>query len=182
MGNSTNEIKKISSFIIVILPNLSFFIILGIIIVLFFFFRLPWILFPGKDVLYPWRIAELVVGTLLLIGGLYFFTWGLTTITRERASGKEIGKSIDNSTIITNGAFALCRHPITLGFIFLQPGIAFIFDFVPLMLMTPFYTPLLILLLFYEEKELIQRFGESYKNYKDRVPLLIPKIKKSNSL
>jgi protein-S-isoprenylcysteine O-methyltransferase Ste14 len=179
---SKNEKKKRSSFIIVILPNLLFFIDLGIIIILFFLFELPWILFSGKDVLYPLRLIELIVGTLLMIGGFYFFTWGLTTITRERASGKEINQSIDNSTLISDGAFALCRHPITLGFIFLMPGISFIFDFIPLMLMTPFYTPLLIFLLFYEEKELIQRFGASYKNYQDSVPLLIPRIKKSNSL
>jgi protein-S-isoprenylcysteine O-methyltransferase Ste14 len=176
------EIKKGSSFIIVILPNLLFFIVLGIILFLFFLFELPWILLPGNDVLYPWRLIELIAGTLLLIVGLYFFTWGLTTISRKRASGKEIGKSIDKSTLISDGAFAICRHPITLGFIFLMPGISFIFDFIPLMLMTPFYTPLLISLLFYEEKELIQRFGEGYRNYKGKVPLLIPRIKKSDSL
>jgi protein-S-isoprenylcysteine O-methyltransferase Ste14 len=180
--NPKNEKKNGSSFIIVIFPNLLFFIVLGIIIFLFFLFDLPWILFSGNDVTYPWRLIELIIGSLLMIGGLYFFTWGLTTITRERASGKEIGHSDENSTLISDGAFALCRHPITLGFIFLMPGISFIFDFIPLMLMTPFYTPLLISLLFYEEKELIQRFGERYKNYKDNVPLLIPRIKKSNSL
>lgn len=150
--------------------------------VLLILFELPWILFPGNDVTYPWRLIELIIGTLLMIGGLYFFTWGLTTITRERASGKEIGQSIEVSTLILDGAFGICRHPITLGFIFLMPGISFIFDFIPLMLMTPFYTPLLISLLFYEEKELVQRFGESYKSYKEKVPLLIPRIKKSNSL
>ena len=85
--------KKGSYFIIVILPNVSFFIVLGFIIFLFFLFELPWLIFPGYDASYPWRLIELSLGTLLMIIGLYFFTWGLTSITRARASGQEIAES-----------------------------------------------------------------------------------------
>jgi len=169
--------KKVSSFIIIVLPNLLFFIVLGIVIYLFFLFELPWIFFSGYDVSHPWRLIELILGTVLTIIGLYFFTWGLTTITKDRASGIEIDKTLEFSTLITDGAFALCRHPITLGFIFIMPGFAFIFDFIPLMLVTLIYIPMLISLLFYEEKELNQRFGEVYKNYKNKVPFLFPRIK-----
>ena len=184
MNNKKNFEKKSkkSAFIIVIFPNILFFIVLIILIYLFFLFELPWLIFPGFDVFHPLRLTELIIGTLLLIIGLYVFTWGLTTLSKDRASGVEIGKTIEHSTLISDGAFAFCRHPITLGFIFLMPGISFIFDFIPLMLMTPFYTPMLISLLFYEEKELIQRFAENYKSYKEKVPLLLPRIKRSNSL
>jgi protein-S-isoprenylcysteine O-methyltransferase Ste14 len=174
---SNEKEKKGSYFIIVVLPNLSFFIVLGILIYLFFLFELPWLFFPGYDVSFPLRLIELICGYLLTIGGLYFFTWGLTSITRVRASGREIGKTLEYSNLITSGAFAICRHPITLGFVLLLPGIGLIFDFIPLVLMTFVYNPLLIALLFYEEKELDQRFGDKYKDYKKNVPFLIPRFR-----
>ncbi|MFX0034238.1 MAG: methyltransferase family protein [Candidatus Hermodarchaeota archaeon] len=170
--------KKSSRFIIVIFPNVLFFIILGIMIYLWFLFELPWLFFPRYDVSFPLRLAELILGYLLTIGGLYFFTWGLTSITRARASGQEIGKSLEYSTLIKSGAFSICRHPITLGFIFILPGVSLIFDLIPLVLMTFIYNPMLIAILFYEEKELIQRFGENYIDYKKKVPFLIPCFKK----
>ncbi len=170
--------RNYSSFIIVIFPNLLFFIVLAILISIFFLFELPWLMFPGFDVSHPLRLIELIFGTLMVIIGLYIFSWGLVTITKNRASGYEIGKSSEESTLITDGAFAFCRHPITLGFIFIIPGIAFIFDFIPLIFLTFIYTPMLISLLFYEEQELIQRFGEAYREYMCKVPRLIPRIKK----
>jgi protein-S-isoprenylcysteine O-methyltransferase Ste14 len=176
---NSNVKKKGSYFIIVVFPNVLFFIVLGILIYLFFLFELPWIIFPGFDVTNLWRLFELILGTLLMIFGLFIFTWGLNTITRERASGKEIGKTLEYSTLITDGAFSFCRHPITLGFVFMMPGIALIFDFIPLILMTPIYSPMLISLLYYEEKELVQRFGKEYQKYKKEVPFLFPRLKKS---
>ncbi|MFX0031327.1 MAG: methyltransferase family protein [Candidatus Hodarchaeota archaeon] len=170
-----NNKKKYSRFIIVILPNVSFFIELGLITLLFLWFELPWLFLPNYDVLYPWRLVELIIGYLLTIFGIYFFTWGLTSISTARASGKEIGKTIENSKLITGGAFAICRHPISLGFVFILPGFTLIFDLVPFALLTIIYIPLLIALLTYEEKELHQRFGEEYVMYKERVPFLIPK-------
>jgi protein-S-isoprenylcysteine O-methyltransferase Ste14 len=155
--------KRYSSFVIVIFPNVLFFILLGIILLLFFLLKLPWLFFPGYDVTFPLRLIELIVGYLLSIGGLYFFTWGLTTITRVRASGKEIGESNERSTLITTGAFAVCRHPITLGFVLLLPGFSLIFDLIPLILL-------------YEEKELTHRFGKKYLEYRSKVPLLLPRI------
>lgn len=130
------------------------------------------------DVSYPLRFIELIVGSIMTIIGVHIFSWGLTTISTNRASGIEIGKTVEDSTLITDGAFSFCRHPITLGFLFIMPGIALIFDFIPMMLMTPIYSPMLISLLFYEEKELIRRYGDKYREYKNDVPFLIPRLAK----
>ena len=167
-----------SYFIIIIFPNVSFFVILGIIISFFILYELPWIFFPGYDVTYPLRLIELAIGSLMTIIGLHIFSWGLTTITTDRASGREIGKTLESPTLINYGAYSFCRHPITLGFLLIMPGIALIFDFIPLLLMTPIYSPILIATLLYEERELIQRYGENYLDYKRKVPFLIPRFKK----
>ena len=175
----TQNKNKGSYFLIVVFPNLLFFIVLGIIICIFFLLELPWLFFPRCDVSCLWRLIELILGYILTVIGLHVFSWGLTSITRARASGQEIGKTLEYSTLITSGAFAICRHPITLGFIFIMPGFAFIFDLIPLVVTTILYTPMLIALLFNEEKELNQRFGEQYKNYKNEVPFLIPRFKRN---
>ena len=176
---NTENKERLSYFIIIILPNVLFFIVLGIICYLFMLYDLPWILFPESDITDPMRLIELILGSLMLIIGLHIFSWGLTTISTDRASGIEIGKTLEESILITHGAFSFCRHPITFGFLFIMPGIAFIFDFIPLILMTPIYSPMLISLLFYEEKELIRRYGEKYTEYKRKVPFLIPRLKRS---
>jgi protein-S-isoprenylcysteine O-methyltransferase Ste14 len=175
----SEEKEKISYFIIIVFPNMLFFIVLGFLIALFFLYDLQWIVFPGQDVFYPLRLIELILGTLMLIIGLHIFSWGVTTISTERASGIEIGKSPGDSTLINYGAFSFCRHPITLGFLLIMPGIGLIFDFIPMLLMTPIYSPMLIGLLFYEERELLQRYGEKYKEYKKEVPFLIPRIRRA---
>lgn len=95
----------------------------------------------------------------------------------NRAQGGEIGAV--ESTLVTTGAYAYCRHPVTLGFVFATPGFALVFDFVPLMINTILFTPIMIALLVYEEGELLKRFGDEYRSYQKRVPLLIPRRRKS---
>ena len=95
----------------------------------------------------------------------------------NRAQGTEIGA--EESSLITSGAYAYCRHPVTLGFAFATPGFALVFDFVPLLINTFLFTPIMIALVFYEERELVKRFGEECKSYQKRVPMLIPRRRKS---
>jgi len=170
--------KTGSRFIIVILPNLLFFIDLIIAYFLNLALGLPWLLFPGDDISNPLRFIGLIIGYVLTILGTVLLTWGTLTIGVSRAEGKEVGSSSDTSRLITEGPFAFCRHPITLGFIFAIPGIAFTFDSVTLLIMTLLYLPKMILLLIYEEKELMRRFGAAYEKYKKEVPFLIPRKRK----
>jgi len=169
--------KTGSRFVIVILPNLLFFIDLFLAIILIHLFGLPWLFFPGDDISHPLRFILLIIGYILTILGTILLTWGTLTIGVSRAEGNEISSS-DKSHLITEGPYAYIRHPITLGFIFAIPGIAFTFDSVALLIMALLYIPKMILLLLYEEKELMRRFGEIYKKYKDSVPFLIPRKRK----
>jgi len=169
-------------FLIVFLPNLLFFIDLFIAIFLNLLFGLPWLLFPKYDILYYWRFIELIIGYILSVSGIIFLTWGTLSIGISRAEGKEIGNSLERSKLIISGAYAHCRHPITLGFIFVIPGTSLIFDSVTLMILTIIYIPKMIILLIYEEKELRRRFGEKYDTYKTEVPFLIPRKAKNRLL
>ena len=57
---NTENKERLSYFIIIILPNVLFFIVLGIICYLFMLYDLPWILFPESDITDPMRLIELI--------------------------------------------------------------------------------------------------------------------------
>ena len=121
---------------------------------------------------------ELFGGMILLILAVMFIVWGVISLGLQRAQGSELGSSKRGSSLITTGAYAFCRHPQTLGFIFATPAFALIFDFVPLLIVALLYTPLLLALLGYEEVDLLRRFGDSYGVYRETVPFIIPRRKR----
>jgi len=168
-------------FVITYMPNILFFLILALSLLLTHFVKLPWQLFPGKDVMLSWRLVELLLGQVLTVLAVMFIVWGVTSLGLGRAEGKEIGYTSNISTLVTTGAYAYCRHPITLGFALATPGFTLTFDFVPLLLVTLIYTPLLLALLVYEEGELLRRFDNIYTVYRQTMPFLIPQPKKPTS-
>ncbi|MHA3964357.1 MAG: methyltransferase family protein [Candidatus Thorarchaeota archaeon SMTZ1-45] len=160
-------------FIIVIVPNLIFFVTLIISILLVLQLSLPWFLFLGMELLQLPRLIELIVGQVFVILCVGLEAWGVTSISMNRAQGSDIG--VKGSSLVTTGAYSYCRHPITLGFAFGTPGFGLVFDFVPLLINSVLFIPIMIALLIYEERELLNRFGNEYMVYKQRVPLLIPR-------
>jgi protein-S-isoprenylcysteine O-methyltransferase Ste14 len=178
MGEALRRISK-GQAIIVILPNILYFVILVIAILLTWYFpQIPWQLLPGTSLLYPWRFVELLGGTIFLILAVMFIVWGVTSLGRERAAGSEIGSSRRSSKLVMSGAYAYCRHPQTLGFILATPAFALMFDFVPLLIVALVFTPLQLALLGYEEVELLRRFGDPYGTYREAVPFIIPRRKR----
>ncbi len=159
--------------VIVIGPNVVFFVTLIISMLLVLQFAAPWFLFPGMDVLRIPRLTELILGQILMILCVGLIAWGVASISLNRAQGIEIG--VNGSSLVTTGAYAYCRHPVTLGFVFGTPGFGLVFDFVPLLINAILFTPIMIALLFYEERELLNRFGDEYEAYRRLVPFLIPK-------
>ncbi len=169
-------------FAIIFLPNILYFVILGIALVLTRYLTplIPWQLLPIVIYQYPWilRYFELFGGMILLILAVMFIVWGVISMGRKRAQGEEISMSRRSSQLVTTGAYSYCRHPQTLGFILATPAIALIFDFVPLLIVAIIFTPLQLALLGYEEIELLRRFGDSYGTYREAVPFIIPRGKR----
>lgn len=168
---------QFARFVIVIFPNILYFVVLGPLILITPLLGLTWQFFPGHSLISLWRLMELVIGQFLLVLTVMFITWGTISLGMERAQGEEIGQVSADPGFVTSGAYAYCRHPITFGFIFASPAIALTFDFVPFFLQAIVYTPMMLALLIYEERELVQRFGDEYKTYQRNVPLLIPRRK-----
>jgi len=179
MGEAIRRITK-GQLIIVILPNILYIVILVIALLLTLYIpQIPWQLLSGENLLNPFRFIELLAGTVLLILGVMFIVWGVTSLGRDRAQGGEIGISRRTSILVTGGAYSYCRHPQTLGFILATPAFALMFDFVPLLIVALLYTPLQLALLGYEEIELLRRLGDPYGTYREIVPFIIPRRKRT---
>lgn len=172
--NETKTPRNRKRFIIIGAPIIVFLATLIISMVLVFAISGTWFFFPG---LYPTSllsVLEVFLGVIFIALAIILITSGFVTLGSRRALGVDIEQSVGTS-LISTGIYGYCRHPMTLGYILLSPGLGFIFDYVPLILNTLIATPFLIAFLFYEEFELLQRFEFTYTKYRDRVPFLIPR-------
>ena len=112
----------------------------------------------------PWFV-RFPVGVILLIFTFLLERSGLKTV---------FGKPQDTPHVITSGAFSVVRHPIYLGAILGYAGM------ICLTLSITSAALLVIIVAFYryisryEEKLLTQRFGDEYREYMKKVPMLFP--------
>jgi protein-S-isoprenylcysteine O-methyltransferase Ste14 len=89
------------------------------------------------------------------------------------------GEERETPQVITGGVFACVRHPIYLAAVLLYCGLFLstlsLLSLIPLCAAVIFYYKISR----YEERLLLQRFGAAYREYSERVPMLLPiKIKK----
>ena len=112
----------------------------------------------------------LVLGFVLFVGCVIFLFWSYFTLSWHKLSwmSELESTSSPSSELVTVGPYALCRHPVYSASIviiistFLISGEIFLVA--PLLGIFP--------LLLFEERELRQRFGDSYIKYSKKTPLL----------
>jgi len=82
---------------------------------------------------------------------------------------------------LPHGPYRYVRNPMILGFSFYLLGWAFSFNRYGALIVTLSIIILLFLeIKMIEEPELQKRFGEDYRNYKNTVPFMIPRYRKTN--
>ncbi len=83
--------------------------------------------------------------------------------------------------VITKGVYSIVRHPQYLGGILAHIGVSFLLSAFYSLLVTPIVIGFIFIISWKEEKELTKEFGQEYEDYKKKVPMLIPLIKKISS-
>lgn len=118
-----------------------------------------------------------LIGGAFIFGGYSFIMWSLISFLK-------IGKGTPLQTtptqkLVTSGAFNYTRNPMFLGMSIYLAGLGIVFSswvwtfgFVPFFLLVGS-----LFLKLYEEKELEERFGHDYIEYKKNTPFIIPRIK-----
>jgi protein-S-isoprenylcysteine O-methyltransferase Ste14 len=130
---------------------------------------------------WPWRSQQIYSTPWMWLPALALFVFGLGTYRRifsefggQKLSGEpELRPGEHEQQLVTTGLHARVRHPIYVAHLANLAGWALgsglLLNFIL------FATSLLVtfpLMVFMEERELEQRFGESFRAYKARVPLL----------
>jgi len=122
----------------------------------------------------PWRIAQLLlfaITLILLIGGARHYDFkqfiGLRQFDR-----RDTGRSLsDTGRLQTQGMLGVTRHPWYAG------AIAFLWAFdlsVARLISNIILTAYLIVGTILEERKLVDEFGDEYRLYQKRVPMLLP--------
>lgn len=112
-----------------------------------------------------------IIGIVLFTGGVIFLFWSYVTLSlRKLAWMSELeSASSQSSAPVTVGPYAFCRHPVYSAAIIIIVS-AFLISGV-ILLVIPLFAmyPLLVC----EERELRQRFSESYPRYSETTPMLL---------
>lgn len=128
----------------------------------------------------PWKPLFLVLGILLGIPGLYYL--GISNkLLRTLGSGTNAFRL--TKTVVETDAYQRTRNPMSFGYYLGGLALGFVSGsrLLTLAVILGVIPAHLFFLKFFEELELELRFGESYKQYKGKVPFLIPKFSRDRS-
>ena len=116
------------------------------------------------------------VNMFFLTLGLFLTIYSVKTFYTRGGEGTP-GPWRPISNLIISGPYRYVRNPMILGVIFLLLFESIIFSSVPFLLWAiVFFVGNIIYFKTFEERELIQRFGTDYINYKNEVPMFFPKM------
>ena len=121
---------------------------------------------------FPIPLLHLIIFTAFLIPGARLAIGGVNETTLKAAETHRTEK------IVTTGVYSIVRHPQYLGGLLAHMGISFLLSAWYSLLSAPLMVVLIYLISRKEEEELIREFGKEYEDYKKRVPMLIPKLRR----
>ncbi len=132
----------------------------------------------GLDRIEP-GAATIIIGVTLMVVGFSFAFW---TISLQLDQGRGTPfPMMPTQELIIAGPFRYCRNPMTLGTILAYLGLSIAAATeVGVALALLLGSLLITYLKNVEEKELAERFGEQYLDYKRSVPFILPRIPKKH--
>ena len=118
---------------------------------------------------------SIVVSLPFLIIGVLLWLWCAGKFIKTKGTPVQINHP---PKLVTDGPYAYSRNPMMTGLFMIIAGIGILFGSITLtFIMTPLFVFISILEFKYiEEPELMKRFGKEYSGYKERTPIIIPKI------
>jgi protein-S-isoprenylcysteine O-methyltransferase Ste14 len=141
-------------------------------LILFCLFMAVWIsdmVFGYSDFLndYVPLVVRLIIGILLLILSVYMARTGMNIV---------FGKNAQTEGVIKKGLFRFVRHPIYLSEIILYSGLLIIHISIAAAAIWVIGICFLHYISRHEEKLLLARFGDEYKQYMKEVPMWFPRL------
>jgi protein-S-isoprenylcysteine O-methyltransferase Ste14 len=124
-----------------------------------FYFIFTSIIFPASTII-------IVAGILLIV-----FGWRQIYKARRQKEGK----------LVTTGIYKYVRHPQYIGFLLLTLGMLLEWPTIFTVLLWPVLVVVYWRLAKEEDKDIEERFGEEFREYKRRVPGFLPRLRTKTS-
>ena len=121
----------------------------------------------------PLNIIYFWIGAIITAGGLYFSVWARQYLGNNWSQAVTIK---DDHKLITNGPYALVRHPIYTGLLLGFVGTALALGEWRGVISVVLVFCVLLHKLRLEDKWLLEQFGSEYEVYCQKVSALIPYI------
>lgn len=170
-------------FWVIIHPLVSFWRKLGpaltYIVVTLAMVGLGFLIFRARDVLlrvdFGFSWALLALGLLLYGSSVYLELHVRKQLKLSIFLGlAELRPKDEPGELLTEGVYARVRHPRYLGAILGIAGLAFIANYLATHVLAALLIPTLYIIAVLEERELVDRFGERYRQYRAHVPRIFP--------
>ncbi len=117
-------------------------------------------------------LVHLLVFLPFFVIGAWFGIKGVGETTLHTAEVHRAEK------IVTTGVYSIVRHPQYLGGILAHVGISLLFSAWYSLLVTPLMAVVVYIISWKEEEELTREFGKQYEEYKKKVPMFVPRLRK----
>lgn len=123
----------------------------------------------GPKIAIPTPIA-ITIGIILLI-----INFVIKILAQKRIGALPTLKK--KAKLVTTGIYGIVRHPLYMSNGLLAIGMAILLKSVYAILFSIPYSLLYLVIIYFEEKDLLEKYGEGYKEYKKKVKWkMIPKI------
>lgn len=130
-------------------------------------FNLPIVLF------YPLNV---IIAIVVFLFGFFWAGWSNIVLYKIGKGTPVPLKGTQTIKLVIQGPYKYTRNPMVFGYILLWIGLGLLFN--SYIILIGFTTLMLVFLILFvklwEEKNLEQRFGESYREYKSRVSMILP--------
>ncbi|MFX0067155.1 MAG: methyltransferase family protein [Candidatus Hermodarchaeota archaeon] len=114
---------------------------------------------------YYFHMVILPVSNIIILIGIFLIIFGWRRIFKSKGE------------LVTTGIYGYVRHPQYLGILLLTIGMNIQWPTIFTLLIWPLLVILYYRLAKKEEKEMEKRIGEQYREYKKKVPMLIPRLR-----
>lgn len=133
-------------------------------------FYIDTLYFPLYLTSWIWHILSFILGVFCI----------KLVLTISRNTGKTLAKygregniaRLQTNKLVTKGVYSCMRHPMHLGLFLFPLSFALLVGSISfIIIIVPFEILLMIIMIFtIEEPEAIKKFGQDYKDYRDKVP------------
>lgn len=121
---------------------------------------------------FPIPLIHLISSVPIIILGMWIALKGVKDVSLK------VAETHRPERVIITGAYSIVRHPQYFGGLLAHLTISLLLSALYSLLITPLMIGIIYFISWKEEKELIREFGKDYEDYKKKVPMFIPKLRK----